>query len=109
MIDLIFLRLEVLNAKGNLRSTSSYTTNGEEAILASGGGKGEFVGAYTIGLGVLLPGQLFPINKILLCSNTDIIFDFLGYRHLPLYDAVGDQHLFSSLFIKSNVVQLNAK
>lgn len=27
-----------------------------------------------------------------------------GYRHLPLYDAVGDQHLFSSLFIRSRVV-----
>ncbi|GAA5853659.1 hypothetical protein JCM8547_007400 [Rhodosporidiobolus lusitaniae] len=62
MLDLVFLRFEVLNAKGNVKAAM------EE-------GKGEFVGAYCISVGALMP----------------------GYRHLPLYDTFGDQHLFSTL------------
>ncbi|GAA5900925.1 hypothetical protein JCM6882_005980 [Rhodosporidiobolus microsporus] len=69
MLDLVFLRFEVLNAKGNVKAAM------EE-------GKGDSVGAYCISLGALMP----------------------GYRHLPLYDSFGDQHLFSTLFIKSKVV-----
>ncbi|GAA6016812.1 hypothetical protein JCM10207_003260 [Rhodosporidiobolus poonsookiae] len=69
MLDLVFLRFEVLNAKGNVKAAL------EE-------GKGDHVGAYCISLGALRP----------------------GYRHLPLYDTFGDQHLFSTLFIKSKVV-----
>ncbi|BGP42650.1 hypothetical protein JCM10449v2_006662 [Rhodotorula kratochvilovae] len=69
MLDLVFVRFEVLNAKGNVKAAL------EE-------GKGESVGAYTIGVGALMP----------------------GYRHLPLYDGMGDQHLYSTLFIKSRVV-----
>lgn len=44
MLDLIFLRLEVLNAKGNIKSAT------EE-------GKGEFVGAYCCAVGGLKPGS----------------------------------------------------
>ena len=43
MLDLVFLRFEVLNARGNVKSAV------EE-------GKGESVGAYTIALGALMPG-----------------------------------------------------
>ncbi|GAA5972511.1 hypothetical protein JCM11641_001877 [Rhodosporidiobolus odoratus] len=69
MLDLVFLRFEVLNARGNVKAAM------EE-------GKGESVGAYCISVGALMP----------------------GYRHLPLYDGMGDQHLFSTLFIRSRVV-----
>ncbi|GAA5952304.1 hypothetical protein JCM21900_000480 [Sporobolomyces salmonicolor] len=69
MLDLVFLRFEVLNAKGNIKSAV------EE-------GKGDSLGAYTISVGALMP----------------------GYRHVPLYDNMGDQHLFSTLFIKSRVL-----
>ncbi|ORY39486.1 PLC-like phosphodiesterase [Leucosporidium creatinivorum] len=72
MLDLVFLRLEVLNARGNIKSAQS-----EE-----GKGDFDFLGAYAISVGALLP----------------------GYRHVPLYDAFGDQHLFSTVFIKSTVV-----
>ncbi|KDE02325.1 hypothetical protein MVLG_07108 [Microbotryum lychnidis-dioicae p1A1 Lamole] len=65
MLDLVFLRVEVLNARGNIKAAF------EE-------GKGDPVGAFAISLGALLP----------------------GYRHVPLYDAVGDQLLFSTLFLK---------
>ncbi|POY76340.1 hypothetical protein BMF94_0536 [Rhodotorula taiwanensis] len=68
MLDLIFLRFEVLNAKGNLKAAA------EE-------GKGDSVGAYTIALGALKS----------------------GYRHVPLYDGMGDQNLFSTLFLRSRV------
>ncbi|KAL8291858.1 hypothetical protein RQP46_002116 [Phenoliferia psychrophenolica] len=68
MLDLVFLRLEVLDAKGNLKA-------------AADEGKGDSVASYAMSLGGLLP----------------------GYRHVPLYDAMGDQHLFSSLFIKSRI------
>ena len=44
MQDLIFLRLEVLNARGNLRAAQ------EE-------GKGDFIGGYAISLGALQPGE----------------------------------------------------
>lgn len=44
MLDLIFLRFEVLNAKGNLKAAA------EE-------GKGDSVGAYTIALGALKSGS----------------------------------------------------
>ncbi|BGP57478.1 hypothetical protein JCM8202v2_005122 [Rhodotorula sphaerocarpa] len=44
MLDLVFLRFEVLNAKGNTKAAV------EE-------GKGESVGAYTIALGALMPGS----------------------------------------------------
>ncbi|BGP72999.1 hypothetical protein NBRC10513v2_006403 [Rhodotorula toruloides] len=70
MLDLVFVRFEVLNAKGNPKAAM------EE-------GKGDPVGAYTIGVGALMP----------------------GYRHLPLYDSMGDQHLYSTLFIRSKVVR----
>ncbi|BGO94412.1 hypothetical protein NBRC10512_003785 [Rhodotorula toruloides] len=70
MLDLVFVRFEVLNAKGNPKAAM------EE-------GKGDAVGAYTIGVGALMP----------------------GYRHLPLYDSMGDQHLYSTLFIRSKVVR----
>ncbi|GAA5905003.1 hypothetical protein JCM8208_007657 [Rhodotorula glutinis] len=69
MLDLAFVRFEVVNAKGNVKA-------------ALDEGKGDSVGAYTIGVGALMP----------------------GYRHLPLYDGMGDQHLYSTLFIKSRVV-----
>lgn len=69
MLDLVFLRFEVLNAKGNIKA-------------ANDEGKGDFVGAYTTSLGCLPE----------------------GYRHLPLYDAIGDQHLFSSIFVRSSIV-----
>lgn len=45
MLDLVFLRLEVLNARGNLKSAA------EE-------GRGDFVGAYTTGIGGLLSGMV---------------------------------------------------
>ncbi|KAH8929263.1 PLC-like phosphodiesterase, partial [Atractiella rhizophila] len=32
-----------------------------------------------------------------------------GYRHLPLYDQFGDEYLFSSLFIKSQIKSLSSK
>ncbi|KAK4702929.1 hypothetical protein P7C70_g3286, partial [Phenoliferia sp. Uapishka_3] len=73
MLDLVFLRLEVLDAKGNLKA-------------AADEGKGESVGSYSTSVGGLLP----------------------GYRHVPLYDAMGDQHLFSSLFIKSRTIEVDA-
>ncbi|KAK4046979.1 hypothetical protein OIO90_006371 [Microbotryomycetes sp. JL221] len=69
MLDLVFLRLEVLNAKGNIKAAK------EE-------GKGDFLGAYTVSVGALLP----------------------GYRHVPVYDAYGDQNLFSTLLLRSRVV-----
>ncbi|KAK4046766.1 hypothetical protein OIV83_005871 [Microbotryomycetes sp. JL201] len=72
MLDLVFVRLEVLNAKGNFKAAK------EE-------GKGDFLGAYAIPVGALLP----------------------GYRHVPLYDAYGDQHLFSTVFINSRVMSCN--
>ncbi|GAA5958381.1 hypothetical protein JCM8115_002449 [Rhodotorula mucilaginosa] len=72
MLDLVFLRFEVLNARGNVKSAV------EE-------GKGESVGAYTIALGALMP----------------------GYRHIPLYDSMGDQHLFATLFLRSHVTPLD--
>jgi phosphatidylinositol phospholipase C delta len=46
MLDLVFVRFEVLNAKGNLKAAA------EE-------GKGESVGAYAISVGALMPGP-FP-------------------------------------------------
>ncbi|GAA5862371.1 hypothetical protein JCM3774_002495 [Rhodotorula dairenensis] len=73
MLDLVFVRFEVLNAKGNIKAAV------EE-------GKGDSVGAYTIALGALMP----------------------GYRHIPLYDSMGDQHLFSTLFLKSRVTALDS-
>ncbi|GAA6059835.1 hypothetical protein JCM10212_003747 [Sporobolomyces blumeae] len=69
MDGLVFLRFEVLNAKGNIRAAM------EE-------GKGDPLGAYTISVGALRS----------------------GYRHIPLYDNMGDQHLFSTLFLRSKVV-----
>lgn len=45
MLDLVFVRFEVLNAKGNVKAAI------EE-------GKGDSVGAYTIALGALMPGTL---------------------------------------------------
>ncbi|GAA5842020.1 hypothetical protein JCM5353_001096 [Sporobolomyces roseus] len=69
MDGLVFLRFEVLNAKGNVK-------------VAMEEGKGESLGAYTISVGALRP----------------------GYRHVPLYDSMGDQHLFSTLFLRSKVV-----
>ncbi|GAA5938629.1 phosphatidylinositol phospholipase C [Sporobolomyces koalae] len=68
MDSLVFLRFEVLNAKGNIKAAM------EE-------GKGESLGAYTISVGALRA----------------------GYRHVPLYDKTGDQHLFSTLFLRSKV------
>lgn len=70
MLDLVFLRLEVLNARGNLKSAA------EE-------GKGEFVGAYTTGIGGLLSGAslfcvwyergwLMEIPRIRLSSPTAV-------------------------------------
>lgn len=58
MLDLIFLRLEVLNAKGNLKSAA------EE-------GKGEFVGAYCLAVGGLNPGELVrgPTSEMILTSR----------------------------------------
>lgn len=77
MLDLVFLRLEVLAAKdkGDLPAPRS------PAASEPFDGKGEPVGAFVVGLGVLKP----------------------GYRHLPLYDGMGDQHLYSSLFVKTEV------
>ncbi|GAA5905492.1 phosphatidylinositol phospholipase C [Sporobolomyces salmoneus] len=68
MDGLVFLRFEVLNARGNVRSAM------EE-------GKGDSLGAYVISVGALRQ----------------------GYRHVPLYDSMGDQHLFSTLFLRSRV------
>ena len=31
---------------------------------------------------------------------------FLGYRHLPLHDSQLSQYLFSTLFVKMNVISL---
>lgn len=88
MLDLVFLRFEVLNARGNVKAAM------EE-------GKGEHVGAYTIAVGALLPGALVWLGR----SGCALILSaFVGYRHVPLYDSLGDQHLFSTLFIKSRVV-----
>ncbi|GAA5953650.1 hypothetical protein JCM3765_006927 [Sporobolomyces pararoseus] len=72
MDGLVFLRFEVLNAKGNVKAAM------EE-------GKGESLGAYTISVGALRS----------------------GYRHVPLYDNMGDQHLFSTLFLRSQVKSTN--
>jgi phosphatidylinositol phospholipase C delta len=47
MLALAFLRFEVLNARGNIKAAN------EE-------GKGEFVGAYCIGIGSLKSGMLPP-------------------------------------------------
>ena len=49
MLDLVFLRLEVLNARGNLKAAAS----------EDGGSKGDFdfLGAYAISVGALLPGE----------------------------------------------------
>lgn len=47
MLDLVFLRLEVLNARGNIKSAQS-----EE-----GKGDFDFLGAYAISMGALLPGE----------------------------------------------------
>lgn len=79
MLDLVFLRLEVLTAKdkGDLAPWRAGSTDPFDD-------KGEAVGAFVVGLGVLRP----------------------GYRHLPLYDAMGDQHLHASLFVKSEVVEV---
>lgn len=44
MLDLVFLRLEVLNARGRMKEAA------EE-------GKGDFLGAYTISVGALLSGE----------------------------------------------------
>ena len=89
MLDLVFLRLEVLNARGKLKEAT------EE-------GKGDFLGAYAMSVGALLPGEMSwrvqnQFRPELMCLVT-------GFRHVPLYDAIGDQHLFSTLFIKSRVV-----
>ncbi|GAA6010969.1 hypothetical protein JCM11491_005887 [Sporobolomyces phaffii] len=70
MDGLVFLRLEVLNARGNVKAAM------EE-------GRGESLGAYTISVGALRS----------------------GYRHVPLYDGMGDQHLFSTLFLRSQLRQ----
>lgn len=90
MLDLVFLRFEVLNAKGNLKAAA------EE-------GKGDSVGAYTIALGALMPGQsilrdVFDPRQHELTSSYGP-----GYRHIPLYDSMGDQHLFSTLFLRSRI------
>lgn len=47
MSDLVFLRFEILNAKGSLKAAT------EE-------GKGEFVGTFCTGLGTLQPG-MYPL------------------------------------------------
>ena len=47
MDGLVFLRFEVLNAKGNIKAAM------EE-------GKGESLGAYTISVGALRPGEFTP-------------------------------------------------
>jgi phosphatidylinositol phospholipase C delta len=47
MLALAFLRFEVLNARGNIKAAT------EE-------GKGEFVGAYCIGIGSLKSGMFLP-------------------------------------------------
>lgn len=49
MLDLVFVRFEVLNAKGNPK-------------VAMEEGKGDSVGAYTIGVGALMPGA-WPIAE----------------------------------------------
>lgn len=79
MLDLVFLRLEVLAAKdkGVLAPWRAGSTDAFDD-------KGEPVGAFVVGLGALRP----------------------GYRHVPLYDAMGDQHLHSSLLVKSAVVEV---
>ncbi|SCZ95335.1 BZ3500_MvSof-1268-A1-R1_Chr11-2g03440 [Microbotryum saponariae] len=89
MLDLVFLRVEVLNARGNIKAAF------EE-------GKGDPVGAFAISLGALLPGKIQPTlapDAPSLTSEIDRITR-KGYRHVPLYDAVGDQLLFSTLFLK---------
>jgi len=93
MLDLAFVRFEVLNAKGNVKAAL------EE-------GKGDSVGAYTIGVGALMPGAsllswLESTGRMGACADGTTL---AGYRHLPLYDGMGDQHLYSTLFIKSRVV-----
>lgn len=102
-LDLAFLRVEVL-AK----------VAGEEMSL----------GKYTVSLPVLMPGErcaLHPCVRILLVRLTGIVpflllsavmlyithgFNLLGYRHIPLYDHLGQQYLFSSLFIYTRLHKL---
>lgn len=90
MLDLVFVRFEVLNAKGNAKAAT------EE-------GKGDAVGAYTISVGALMPGTSLFFCRWSVGADTR----WTGYRHFPLYDTFGDQHLFSTLFVKSKVTQLD--
>lgn len=93
MLDLVFLRLEVLNARGKLK----------EAVEE---GKGEFLGAFAMSVGALLPGESFRNHTVgrVLKRGTQSVYLASGFRHVPLYDSIGDQHLFSTLFIKSRIV-----
>ncbi|SCV73483.1 BQ2448_7409 [Microbotryum intermedium] len=91
MLDLVFLRFEVLNARGNVKAAI------EE-------GKGDPLGAFAISMGALLPGKLLHWPALgtdaVLLSSELVHTAPKGYRHIPLYDAVGDQLLFSTLFLK---------
>lgn len=92
MLDLAFLRIEVLARIGS-----------DDLSL----------GKYTVSLPVLMPGKLLPtltllyigiISTLLLLphSLSGLLIEgilYLGYRHIPLYDHLGQQYLFSSLFI----------
>jgi phosphatidylinositol phospholipase C delta len=97
-LDLAFLRVEVLAKVG-----------GEEMSL----------GKYTVSLPVLMPGEcrftLFQIQKRIPQADEKTLFILpirlhayapLGYRHIPLYDHLGQQYLFSSLFIYTRLHKL---
>ena len=78
MLDLAFLRLKVIVKYG-----------GEEISL----------GKYTVSLPVLMPGKRVLLRSIFFSRLIAYFMHFVGYRHVPLYDHLGQQYLFSSLFI----------
>lgn len=85
MLDLVFVRIEVLDARGNSNSNqgtgSGTTLEGGGGGAAGGAGAGEevgplkgrgFVGAYTTSVERLLPGSLsFSLSAFCLRATSD--------------------------------------
>lgn len=92
-LDLVFLRFDVLDARANKKAAI------EE-------GKGDPLASYTISLGALQSGRLSHFSVALIIQLTACVGK-TGYRHTPLFDSFGNQLLFGSLFIRTDLTLLS--
>lgn len=63
----------------------------------------EPLAVYCSSLGSLNMGTSIARSQVFLVLSTHIELSNIGYRHLPLHDAQLSQYLFSTLFVKIGI------